>query len=889
MLRLHHLSSNARRHAGGRAFSLGQLNNRAIPSLGNAGRSARSNGAVIRAPLRAIPLPPAHERATLIQTPLESIPEWLGSWGFAKHAHVGMLLRRLQSKVPGGFGGFTKGRSDGGKTSTTTSKAKDTKTAGSKDTKNASGNTDKTKVPKGSSGGGGGGGRKPKKEIKAEFGMGQIVATGAMSLFLLYSLLKDNNLSGHEINWQEFQSQLLASGEVERLVVTNKQLATVYMRRGSSAASPKVGGSSGSTTTTNKYGDTQDSSQTDSSYGSSSIGSSSSSSSTGTQSQQGGGSLIQSSTGDKQSTPAYYFDIGSIESFERKLEIAQRELGIASKDFVPVQYTQAVEWSSVAAGLAPTLLIVGAYFFFMNKMGGGGAGGGGGMSNMFKVGKSNAKVAGKDTKIDVTFKDVAGCEEAKTEIMEFVEFLKNPSRFKKLGAKIPKGALLWGPPGTGKTLLAKATAGEASVPFYSISGSDFIEMFVGVGPSRVRDLFATARENSPCIIFIDEIDAVARARSKGGFGGGNDERENTLNQLLVEMDGFASKEGVVVMAGTNRIDILDPAILRPGRFDRQIKVDLPDINGRKEIFLVHLKELNVQSSHEVVAKRVASLTPGFSGAQIANICNEAAILAARQDRDHVADEDFELAIDRIVGGLEKKNAVMSRHEKKTVAYHEAGHAVVGWFLEHADPLLKVTIIPRMNGALGFAQYLPKEIALMTKEQILDRISMALGGRAAEEIIFGVVTNGASDDLDKVTSMAHTMITRYGMNERLGQVAYKTDEGGFSSTRMYSENTAMIIDEEVKKMVDEAYVKTKLLLKEKHVELAAVAELLLEKETLTQKDIVGLVGPRPFEMPESYAEFLRGAYESSEETEAKQKKKTEEEKEGDAPVAVAPAV
>lgn len=800
-----------------------------------------------------------------------------------------MLLRRLQSKVPGGFGGFTKGRSDGGKTSTTTSKAKDTKTAGSKDTKNASGNTDKTKVPKGSSGGGGGGGRKPKKEIKAEFGMGQIVATGAMSLFLLYSLLKDNNLSGHEINWQEFQSQLLASGEVERLVVTNKQLATVYMRRGSSAASPKVGGSSGSTTTTNKYGDTQDSSQTDSSYGSSSIGSSSSSSSTGTQSQQGGGSLIQSSTGDKQSTPAYYFDIGSIESFERKLEIAQRELGIASKDFVPVQYTQAVEWSSVAAGLAPTLLIVGAYFFFMNKMGGGGAGGGGGMSNMFKVGKSNAKVAGKDTKIDVTFKDVAGCEEAKTEIMEFVEFLKNPSRFKKLGAKIPKGALLWGPPGTGKTLLAKATAGEASVPFYSISGSDFIEMFVGVGPSRVRDLFATARENSPCIIFIDEIDAVARARSKGGFGGGNDERENTLNQLLVEMDGFASKEGVVVMAGTNRIDILDPAILRPGRFDRQIKVDLPDINGRKEIFLVHLKELNVQSSHEVVAKRVASLTPGFSGAQIANICNEAAILAARQDRDHVADEDFELAIDRIVGGLEKKNAVMSRHEKKTVAYHEAGHAVVGWFLEHADPLLKVTIIPRMNGALGFAQYLPKEIALMTKEQILDRISMALGGRAAEEIIFGVVTNGASDDLDKVTSMAHTMITRYGMNERLGQVAYKTDEGGFSSTRMYSENTAMIIDEEVKKMVDEAYVKTKLLLKEKHVELAAVAELLLEKETLTQKDIVGLVGPRPFEMPESYAEFLRGAYESSEETEAKQKKKTEEEKEGDAPVAVAPAV
>jgi len=492
----------------------------------------------------------------------------------------------------------------------------------------------------------------------------------------------------------------------------------------------------------------------------------------------------------------------------------------------------------------------------MRNMAGGA--GGGGMNNIFKIGKSNASMIGKDKKVGVTFKDVAGCDEAKMEIMEFVEFLKAPGKFTKLGAKIPKGALLCGPPGTGKTLLAKATAGEASVPFFSISGSDFIEMFVGVGPSRVRDLFSQARKNAPCIVFIDEIDAVARARGKGGFSGGNDERENTLNQLLVEMDGFDTREGVVVLAGTNRIDILDQAILRPGRFDRQIKVDLPDIKGRKEIFNVHLTNLNVGGDREEVAQRLASLTPGFAGAQIANICNEAAILAARRGLEAIDMDCFEGAVDRVIGGLEKKNSVMTPEELRTVAYHEAGHAIVGWYLEHCDPLLKVTIIPRMSGALGFAQYLPKEMALHSEQQILDRMAMALGGRASEEINFGRITTGASDDLDKVTKMAYAMVSLYGMNPRVGNVSFPPEEGALVPNKRYSEKTAEIIDEEVNKIVSAAYERTKNLLTEKKDAVTAVAEYLLEKETINQHDIENLIGKRPWASPASYEEFLNAA-------------------------------
>ncbi|EWM24473.1 Peptidase, FtsH [Nannochloropsis gaditana] len=439
--------------------------------------------------------------------------------------------------------------------------------------------------------------------------------------------------------------------------------------------------------------------------------------------------------------------------------------------------------------------------------------------------------------------------------MEFVEFLKNPRRFTDLGAKIPKGALLCGPPGTGKTLLAKATAGEASVPFYSISGSDFIEMFVGVGPARVRDLFKEARESAPCIVFIDEIDAVGRQRGKGGFSGGNDERENTLNQLLVEMDGFSPSTGVVVLAGTNRVDILDAALTRPGRFDRQIQVDRPDIKGRADIFKVHLKPVKLSTGLEEVANRMAALTPGFTGADIANICNEAAIVAARRNKTSVDLADFETATERIIAGLES-HKLISPEEKRIVAYHEAGHAVAGWNLQHADPLLKVTIVPRGSGALGFAQYLPKEVFLRTREQIMDMVCMTLAGRASEEIFFEKVTTGASDDLRKVTQIVYQMIQVYGMNDRIGNLAFPKQEGGFGmEQRAYSETTAQAMDEEAKKLVDEAYTRTLVLLQEKKAQIENIAELLLKKETINHDDIVGAIGPRPFAAHKEYQEFI----------------------------------
>jgi AFG3 family protein len=551
----------------------------------------------------------------------------------------------------------------------------------------------------------------------------------------------------------------------------------------------------------------------------------------------------------------YKFAIGSVDTLERKLEEAQVSMGIDYKDQVPIQYAPDSTIATALLGIMPYVLVYGILFTMIRnsaafKGGAGGAGGGGGI---FQIGKSTAKKIKKED-ISVTFADVAGCQEAKKEIMEFVDFLQDPSRFTKLGAKIPKGALLCGPPGTGKTLLAKAVAGESGVPFFSISGSDFIEMFVGVGPSRVRDLFKEARENAPCIVFIDEIDAVGRQRGRGGVGG-NDERENTLNQLLVEMDGFNPSTGVVVLAGTNRVDILDQALTRPGRFDRQITVDKPDLNGRKEVFKVHLKGIKLEEDAEEIAGRLAGLTPGFAGADIANICNEAAIVAARRKADSVSMNDFEKATDRIVGGLES-NKIMSKDERSIVAHHEAGHAVAGWFLEHADPLLKVTIIPRSSGALGYAQYLPKEVFLRTQDQIMDIVSMALAGRAAEEIFFGRVTTGASDDLKRVTDLVYSTIQLYGMNKRLGQLAFPKDPNAMWEDRPYSDATAEAMDEEAKTIIDAAYKRTLDLLTEKKEAVEKVANMLLEKETITHDDVVELIGERPFTADPAYAEFIR---------------------------------
>jgi AFG3 family protein len=569
--------------------------------------------------------------------------------------------------------------------------------------------------------------------------------------------------------------------------------------------------------------------------------------------------MMLSSQQNLSSLRSYRLQIGSLESFERKLDEAQRALGRSEREDVPVQYTD--DSNSLARevlGIVPGLLLAGAVFVLMRfaargAMGGGMGGRGGGPGNIFSIGKSTAQKIAKED-VNINFSDVAGCNEAKKEIMEFVDFLKDSERFTKLGAKIPKGALLCGPPGTGKTLLAKAVAGEAGVPFYSISGSDFIEMFVGVGPSRVRDLFAEARANAPCIVFIDEIDAVGRQRGRGGMGG-NDERENTLNQLLVEMDGFAPTTGVVVLAGTNRVDILDQALTRPGRFDRQITVDKPDLKGRKDIFKVHLKGITLEDAIEDIAGRLAGLTPGFAGADIANICNEAAIVAARRKGETVTMNDFEKATDRIIGGLES-NKIMSKEERSIVAHHEAGHAVAGWFLEHADALLKVTIIPRTSGALGFAQYLPKEVFLRTQDQIMDIVCMALAGRAAEDIFFGSVTTGASDDLKRVTQLVYSTIQLYGMNSRLGQLSFPKDPNAMFEDRPYSEKTAKVMDEEARAIVDAAYKRTLILLRSKKEEVAKVAQLLLDRETITHDNIAELIGERPFKGDSAYEEFIR---------------------------------
>ena len=499
------------------------------------------------------------------------------------------------------------------------------------------------------------------------------------------------------------------------------------------------------------------------------------------------------------------------------------------------------------------LLPIGAmlllWFFIMKRVGGGGGPGG----QIFNIGKSKATLFEKDTKVNVTFKDVAGLEEAKVEIMEIVDFLKNPKKYTELGGKIPKGALLVGPPGTGKTLLAKAVAGEANVPFFSLSGSDFVEMFVGVGASRVRDLFRQAKEKAPCIIFIDEIDAIGRARGRNLVQGANDERENTLNQLLTEMDGFSTNSGVIILAATNRPDILDSALMRPGRFDRQISIDKPDIAGREQIFKVHLRPIKIGG--DVDARKLAEQTPGFAGAEIANVCNEAALIAARKNKNTVEMQDFQDAIDRVIGGLEKKNKIISPEEKKIVAYHEAGHAVAGWFLEYAAPLVKVSIVPRGVAALGYAQYLPKEQYLYTKEQLLDTVCMSLGGRVAEDIVFGRISTGAQNDLERITRLAYDMVILYGMNEKVGNISFHDPQGEYGFGKPYSERTAEMIDIEVRKFIDEAYVRTKELLNTKREQLNMLAEVLLDKEIIFQRDLENLLGVRPWDKNDPLVEVI----------------------------------
>ncbi|XP_059391831.1 AFG3-like protein 1 [Carassius carassius] len=603
---------------------------------------------------------------------------------------------------------------------------------------------------------------------------------------------------GREITWKDFVHRYLDRGLVERLEVVNKQFVRVILVPGADSS--------------------------DGSY--------------------------------------VWFNIGSVDTFERNLEAAHYELGLEPSHRAAVVYTSESDGSFLMSFI-PTLLLIG-FLLFTLRRGPMGGGMGGGRGGPFSMSESTAKMM-KDN-IDIKFKDVAGCEEAKVEIMEFVNFLKNPQQYLDLGAKIPKGAVLSGPPGTGKTLIAKATAGEANVPFITVNGSEFLEMFVGVGPARVRDMFAMARKNAPCILFIDEIDAVGRKRGGGNFGG-QSEQENTLNQLLVEMDGFNTSTSVVVLAGTNRPDVLDPALMRPGRFDRQIYLGPPDIKGRASIFKVHLRPLKLDPNldRDAIARKMAAATPGFTGADIANVCNEAALIAARHLNEYINVKHFEQAIDRVIGGLEKKTQVLQPTEKKTVAYHEAGHAVVGWFLQHADPLLKVSIIPRGKG-LGYAQYLPKEQYLYTREQLFDRMCMMLGGRVAEQVFFGRITTGAHDDLKKVTQSAYAQIVQFGMSEKVGQVSFDLPrQGEMVLEKPYSEATAELIDEEVRDLVNRAFKRTLELVTEKHEQVEMVGKRLLEKEVLDKADMIELLGPRPFEEKSTYEEFVEGTGSFEEDT------------------------
>jgi len=605
-----------------------------------------------------------------------------------------------------------------------------------------------------------------------------------LALFLAYSYFSTSN-SPKETDWNTFRHEMLENNQVDKLIVVNSETVEVYLKKSS------LDEESHKEVKENKTG------------------------------------------------PQYVFSIGSVDYFQQQLSEAQ--LDIEEKNRISPRFEKRENWfSNVFGWLLPIIIIVAIWLFIFRRMSGGMAGGGG---NPFaNTGKSKAQlIEGKD-RIKVTFDDVAGLDEAKEEVMEVVDFLKNPEKYTKLGAKIPKGVLLTGPPGTGKTLMAKAMAGEADVPFFTISGSDFVEMFVGVGAARVRDLFKNGREKAPCIIFIDEIEAIGRSRSSSKTQT-NDERENTLNQLLVEMDGFSSDKTVIILAATNRPDLLDSALLRPGRFDRQILIDKPDINGREQIFKVHLKKLTLHK--DIDPAKLAYQTPGFAGAEIANVCNEAALHAARKKKTKVDMDDFASAIDRVVGGLEKKNKLISPKEKKIIAYHETGHALCGWFLEHAHPLVKVSIIPRGMAALGFAQYLPKEQNLYTYDELSDAVCMTLGGRAAEEIIFGDISTGAQNDLERTTQIAYSMIAIYGMNKKIGHFSFKELQNEFSLRQAYSEDTAKIIDEEARIFIADCYQRTLELLKTHRDKMDIIAEELMKKEVLYKDDFVRMLGERPF--------------------------------------------
>ena len=551
---------------------------------------------------------------------------------------------------------------------------------------------------------------------------------------------------------------------------------------------------------------------------------------------------------DKQNTllapgpndAAYQFEFGDLQNFEKTITEVKSE---SSQDTSVEFITESNMWGEVIVGLLPFIVIIGIWIFIMRRMSSGGGGGAGGQ--IFNIGKSKAKLFDEKSEVKTSFKDVAGLEGAKEEVQEIVDFLKFPDKYTALGGKIPKGALLVGPPGTGKTLLARAVAGEAQVPFFSLSGSDFVEMFVGVGASRVRDLFKQAKEKSPSIIFIDEIDAVGRARGKSNMSGSNDERENTLNQLLTEMDGFGTNSNVIVIAATNRADVLDKALMRAGRFDRQIYVDLPDVRERKEIFDVHLRPIKTEETLDM--DFLAKQTPGFSGADIANVCNEAALIAARNEKKFVDKQDFLDAVDRIVGGLEKKNKIITPAEKKAIAYHEAGHATVSWMLEHAAPLVKVTIVPR-GQSLGAAWYLPEERLIVRPNQMLDEMCAALGGRAAEKVIFNEISTGALSDLEKVTKQARAMVTIYGLNEKIGNLTYY-ESGGQSEygfTKPYSEKTAEMIDKEISKLIETQYQRAIALLEKHKDKLTELADVLLDKEVIFKDNLQKIFGPRPFE-------------------------------------------
>jgi len=589
--------------------------------------------------------------------------------------------------------------------------------------------------------------------------------------------------------WSDVRNNMILTHDVEKIIVVNKEKAEVYIKKSSMNNS--------------KYKD------------------------------------LKSQGSFSEVVPQYYFEIGDVTTFEKNLDEVQKEF--TQNEKIPVEYANTRETSNFLVNWLPILLLIGFTFFMIRRMSGGAGGGG---SQIFNIGKSRAQLFDKESNVNITFKDVAGLDEAKEEVMEIVDFLKNPKKYTVLGGKIPKGALLIGSPGTGKTLLAKAVAGEAGVPFFSLSGSDFVEMFVGVGASRVRDLFKQAKEKAPCIIFIDEIDAVGRARGKNAMQGSNDERENTLNQLLTEMDGFGTNIGIIILAATNRPDILDSALLRPGRFDRQISIDKPDLKGRAAIFRVHLKPLKLADN--IDETKLATQTAGFAGAEIMNVCNEAALIAARRNKEVVDGSDFQAAIDRVIGGLEKKNKVISDHEKEIVAYHEAGHAIAGWFLEHVDPLVKVSIVPRGVAALGYAQYLPKDQYLYTTEQMVNMMCMTLGGRVAEDITFNRISTGAQNDLERITKMAYAMVTIYGMNDKVGNLSFYDPNNEYGFTKPYSDKTAELIDQEVRSLVDMCYQKTKVLLNEKKELLEILAQELLKKEIIFQADLEVILGKRPYE-------------------------------------------